>query len=736
MRSRYWLGLTLALVAAAVATAGSAGAAAAPADRTAEPAPVASLEPRATNELWRRLVSAPPSRASQTQAACRPLRAVFYAATDFLRLATKLAATPSPCAQYYVSVPPLVSDKTKPRPNAAPRIRALGPNFHALSEIHFATWSRWVASTGSSWHTAGVTARARMAEVGFDVAQGDSWVLNELTTAVRRGEGNARANIREFLRGLYEGDGTRPTRGAAFVVGFGQRTSDVSAYQTTLQNWLTDSAFWTDMSTYVSDWTQEVYGDVRSWAVPGAPLAARREALSDYLHHKLVLANVGPPTIETARSYLRSAYNPLANAAWERDTGYGWTMVSAEQMASYVSAQVHALRHFSATAGQAQDHWGFAWAPRNGTGMSSADFAARTNLILERLATAIRDSAQTPDPTDPGSAACGPPGQNVSCVGDLEGATLAQQWRSFRTWTQSALSFATAPQTITAGTPSAPMSLAFVTSTGLQITTPTPIAVTLSSSSPQGGFSLSPAGPWTPTLPLTIAAGTGTTAAFHYRDTRAGSQVLTASAAGVTNGTQTVTVTPGPLVALTVAPASASVRAGSSQQFAASGADAFGNTVAVSPAWALRPASLGTVAPGSGGVATFTAGRRVASGTIVASVATEAGAISAAAGIRVLAGRLRIASIRYTSRTRWLLVSVNAVDAGGKAVPRAAVHLRLRRDGRAFVTKRTVTGPAGRTTFRVLARGNGCFTAAVRRVAAAGFAWDGRTPRNRFCRRG
>jgi hypothetical protein len=169
-----------------------------------------------------------------------------------------------------------------------------------MAEIHFATWTRWVESTGSSWHQAGLTARARMAEAGYSVALGDTWALNELTSAVRRGEGNARANIREFVRGLYEGDGSRPTRGAALVIGFGQRTGDVSVYQDTLQNWLSDTAFWTDMAAYVSDWSQEVYGDLRSHAVPGTPVTTRREYLNDYLQHKLVLAGVGPSTIETA----------------------------------------------------------------------------------------------------------------------------------------------------------------------------------------------------------------------------------------------------------------------------------------------------------------------------------------------------------------------------------------------------------------------------------------------------
>ncbi len=437
------IGLMLALgVVLALAPASSGSAlATAPPSHEAEPAPVASFEPAKTEALWRRLVASRARRA-QAPADCRPLRGVFYAATDYLRLATKLAATASPCAQYYVSIPPLVADKTKPRPNAAGRIRALGPNFHAMAEIHFTTWSRWVQSTGSSWYTAGVTARERMAAAGYDVAKGDTWVVNELSTAVRRNTGNARLNIRDLLRGLYEGTGAR-IRGAVFVVGVGQRTSDTSLLQTNLQNWYSDAAFWTDMSAYVSDWGQEVYGDIRNHAVPGAAEVTRRDYANDYLQHPLVLAGVGPATIETARSYLHAAYSPLANAAWERETGYGWTMVPAEQMGAYVSSQVHALRYFSATTAQPQDHWGFAWAPRNAGGVPAGEFAAKSGLVLDRLAAAIRDSAEVTDSTDPGSAACGPPGQTLQCAFDVEGATLNEAWKSFRTWTQPVLGFAT-----------------------------------------------------------------------------------------------------------------------------------------------------------------------------------------------------------------------------------------------------------------------------------------------------
>jgi hypothetical protein len=735
MRGRHswalWLSLALA---AAIASAGSAGAGTSANRPAAEPAPVASLEPRATAKLWQRLVARPSRQARQQQADCRPLRGVFYAATDFLRLATKLAATPSPCAEYYISVPPLVADKTQARPNAAGRIRALGPNFHAMAEIHFATWTRWVASTGSSWHTAGVTARQRMAAAGFDVTKGDTWVLNEMTSAVRRNDGNARANMRELLRGLYEGDGTRPTRGAAFVIGFGQPSGDVSLYQTNLQNWLADSAFWADMSTYVSDWSQEVYGDVRSYAVPGVPASVRRDYLNDYLQHKLVLTGTGPPTIEPARAFLSSAFSPLANAAWERDVGYGWTMVPADQMARYVSAQVHALRYFSATTGQPQDHWGLAWAPRNASGVAGPDFAAQSGLVLDRLAAAIRDSAQTPDPADPGSAACGPPGQNVWCNGDLAGARLNEAWKSFRGWTQSVLGFGTAAQTIPAGTASAPITLALVTSSGIPVTSPTPLTVTLSSSSPQGSFSASPAGPWSSTLSLTIAAGSSIGVGFYYQDTRAGNHTLTATAAGATSGTQTVTVTQGPVAALTVSPASASVRARASQRFAAAGTDAHGNAVAVSAVWSTASA-LGTVAPREGNTTTFSAKRLLRGGTVTAAVATEAGAITASARVRVTRGRLRIGWILYRNQGDVVLVNVRAVDEAGKSVSRAFISVSVKRDGRRHVSARALTGAGGRVFYRVPARRGGCFTTTIRRVSAAGFAWDGRTPRNRFCRR-
>src|SRR3954452_1038311 len=154
--------LVLAAAPAALASRGSAH-------------PVPSLTPKATQKLWKQLVHRPHPFAAQLAPDCRPLRAVFYASTDWLRLATKLAANASPCAQYYISIPPLAADKTAFRYDQPWRIRALGPSFHVLAEINVTGWTKWVAANpGATWYDAGVEARRRMAASGFDLAAGDT----------------------------------------------------------------------------------------------------------------------------------------------------------------------------------------------------------------------------------------------------------------------------------------------------------------------------------------------------------------------------------------------------------------------------------------------------------------------------------------------------------------------------------------------------------------------------------
>ena len=73
--------------------------------------------------------------------------------------------------------------------------------------------------------------------------------------------------------------------------------------------------------------------------------------------------------------------------------------------------------------------------------------------------------------------------------------------------------------------------------TALPVDTP----ATLSSSSPGGSFSTSPFGPWSPTLQLTVPAGS-TSATFYMLDTQPGTPTVTASVGG-TSSTQLEVVT-------------------------------------------------------------------------------------------------------------------------------------------------------------------------------------------------
>jgi hypothetical protein len=488
---------------------------------TAAPKPVPSLTPAKTAKLWNELVRRP--RTFSRTAECTPLRAVFYAGTDWLRLTTKLAANASPCAQYYVSVPPLVADKTQFRADQAWRIRALGPQFHALAEVNVTGWTNWVSTNGTTWYAAGQEARRRMAAAGYDVNLGDTWVVNELSSAVRQGVGNARPNMRSFIRGLYEGDGTVPqARGAVFITGMSQATTELSVYQSRLQDWYDDAGFWNDMSAYVSDWSQELYGDVRNWAVPGADPATRAGSLNDYLQHEIALARVAPPSAGFAASFLASTYNPLANAAWAYDAAFGWTNVPYDLMQRYVSSQVSALRSYNGS------RFGFAWAPKNLNALAAADFTAQTDTVLDRLAAAIA-----------GADACAP----AWCSGDLAGAAFNHGWRTFATWKPSMLAFTTAPQTIASDAASAVMSIELRTNTGVVYTAGLPVSVTFASNSAAGSFSTSATGPWTPTLAIAIASGASATSVY-YRDTQSGSPTITASAQGKVEARQTETIAP------------------------------------------------------------------------------------------------------------------------------------------------------------------------------------------------
>jgi len=399
---------------------------------SSDPEPVPSIDPD-----WSANFVPPATPRLRAATICRPVDAVFYAPTDWLRLAQKLRANPSQCANYYLSVAPLAADKTALRVNQAGPIRALGPQFHAMAEISVTGWATWVAADSSrTWFDAGVEARRRMAAAGFDVSAGDIWAVNEFSSAVRTGAGNARANMRDLVRGLYSGDGKTPVTGLVWVAGIGQPTTNLDLYKNNVKLWLGDAPFWNDMSQYARFFSQEVYGSVSNWAVASTTPQERLGPFSDYVDHFGTLAGHGPAEVAPASGYLARANAPLANAAWPRPA-FGWpplaTPAPVTLAQSYVAAQVYALRHQQAT--RPAQMWGFAWNPTTLAGEPPiADFVNKTAAILESLAAAIHASDGPGE--DAGSAACGP--DFSLCTGELDGSSFNTAWHTFNTWSQPA----------------------------------------------------------------------------------------------------------------------------------------------------------------------------------------------------------------------------------------------------------------------------------------------------------
>ena len=356
----------------------------------------------------------------------------LYTSEDWNRLAQNLAAEASHCADYYISIPALAGNKTIPRPDQAWRIRALGPRFHAMAEAHLTGWQSWVIANNKTWTEAGTEFRRRMAAAGYDVSQGDLWAMNEVPSSVRQNAGQSRRNLLDFLHGLSAGDGSAPTKGLVFVVGFGQRTQNLSVYLGNMRGWLSDSGFWAEADGYVRFWAQEVYGDVRAWGVADAPRMTRAGHVIDYVMHPHALARAGGEQSAVAEAFFRRTYVPLANAAWKWRAGFGFTDVDHVLMQHFLSEQVHAIRHDAGTHPQKgpEGRLGFAWAPENLGGETG--FPAKTAELQKRLASAFANAYAQGGGSQMG--ACGPPGEHDWCEGAVEGAAFNEAWGAFSSW--------------------------------------------------------------------------------------------------------------------------------------------------------------------------------------------------------------------------------------------------------------------------------------------------------------
>ena len=354
----------------------------------------------------------------------------LYTDSDWNRLAQNLAAQPSHCADYYISIPSIAGNKTMPRPDQAWRIQSARPALpcdgRGTPDV--------VADVGDDqpedMAEAGKEFRRRMVATGYDVALGDLWAMNEVPSSVRQNAGQSRRNLLDFLHGLYEGDAATGTaKGLVFVVGLGQRTQNLSVYLGNMRGWLSDAPFWTEADAYVRFWAQETYGDVRAWGVPNAPRMTKARHLVEYLMHPLNLARAGGDTTAAAEAFFRRAYLPLANAAWKWQSGFGFTERQRPPDAALPvgAGACHPARRGTQPADGPTGRLGFAWAPENVP--SEPDFPAKTAGLQQRLASAFANAYAQGGGSQMG--ACGAPGDHDWCEGTVDGAEFNEGWSVF-----------------------------------------------------------------------------------------------------------------------------------------------------------------------------------------------------------------------------------------------------------------------------------------------------------------
>jgi hypothetical protein len=409
---------------------------------------VPSLDPADTPTVASLAAAAAAEAAAEPSPAWLPaycrqhVDAAFYTSSDWVRLGQKLLAEASPCADYYISIPVLAADKTGCRPLQDDLIRALGPRFHPVAELHFAGWNAWWKANGKTPAEAGRAFVKKALDCGYQFDKGETWALNEMHSGIRNNVPGARDNMIQLLDAVREASGVQ---GIVWVIGVGQQTINVTDYKAKLQEWLQDAPFWTAMARDVWYWAQETYPDMRYWGVAAASRAARTDNLSLFIEHPLLLAENGPQGVATAVDFFERTFASLASAAWPWTSGFGNTAFSDDQMKRFIAEQTFAVKHLSLS--RPHDAPGarvaFAYAPGNnvcpnpdkwGTVIpcDAKTFSALTGGILDRLASSIHYAYEQGGGTQTG--ACGPPDDRTWCSAEIPDAAFNPVWVDFPDW--------------------------------------------------------------------------------------------------------------------------------------------------------------------------------------------------------------------------------------------------------------------------------------------------------------
>lgn len=416
--------------------------------------PGAAVLPSAVAALEQARAAAP-ALADDLPPWCRlHAEAVFWTANDWPLLSEALAADPSPCADYYVSIPPQSADHTLLRGAQDDLLRALGPQIHPVAEMTLGTpsgWDHWVhAAPGRTWFDAGVEFRRRMAVAGYRFDLGETWLLNEFDRSTRRDEQPySRDAMRELVRGLYDAGGTLPPVQGIVEIGIAythQNIPDVGGYKDELKSWLQDSEFWEAVAPAIKILTKETYPDARFWGVAGSSRHERTEHLSQYMEHLNNLVESGPRSLSDVQMFIRSTFMPLGSATWPAFgpdpftppfcCGHGWTMIPLEEMLHLISEQVYAVRHYAGShpQGAPAGRLGFSWQPTNNFMLPPAEWLAARKALAARIASAIHYAYREGGASAEG--ACSPPSSSADwCTGgDVAGAAFDPRWATFDSW--------------------------------------------------------------------------------------------------------------------------------------------------------------------------------------------------------------------------------------------------------------------------------------------------------------
>ena len=199
-----------------------------------------------------------------------------------------------------------------------------------------------------------------MAAAGY--APGDTWAINELSSAVRT-KPVSQARARDAMRGLYTGPhGAPPQQGAVFVVGLGQQLVNFGPYKGQLEGWLGNAAWWTAVSPYVAWWAQEAYPSCSRVCVAGCEGRGALDAASTSSRStRPGSRSRDRPRPRRARALFDRAYLPLMTAYWRDAKGYGNNRVSLAQMQTLASLEVYAARAWAIRNPYPDGRIGFAW---------------------------------------------------------------------------------------------------------------------------------------------------------------------------------------------------------------------------------------------------------------------------------------------------------------------------------------------------------------------------------------